>query len=133
VATAESGTQKDYGALILRLQAEMDALREEKATADALLPFVLVLSPSDKASGWFTYQVSDADILEAAKSERPILEYIAAQLGLANSYQDLFVPNLGTLDAAAREHGHCGSDNGLLVFAGTYLIYRSSVRIPVSV
>lgn len=51
------------------------------------------------------------------------LSGIAAHLGLGNWYQDLYKPNMATIEAAARAHGLPDSNNGNEIFAGTVLRY----------
>jgi hypothetical protein len=94
---------------IAQLHAALDAERDAQEAEDADKPFVPNSAPG---SGKGYYQVVEGDDLPA----------IAAKLGLSNPYQDLFLPNMATIDGAAREAGYPGgSDQGAILPVGTWL------------
>ena len=52
------------------------------------------------------------------------LSGIAAKLGLDNWYHALYQPNMATIEAAARAHGHPDSGGGSLIYPGETLHYQ---------
>jgi hypothetical protein len=77
-------------------------------TAPVTLP-----NPGTSVIRYGKYTIANGDTLES----------IAAKLHIANWYQDLFLPNKVTLDAAAKAHGNVDSQKGGLIYAGTVLSY----------
>lgn len=60
-----------------------------------------------------SYTIQDGDSLTG----------IAEKLHIANWFQDLYLPNKGNLDQAARAHGEGDSHGGNLIYPGTVLQY----------
>lgn len=70
--------------------------------------------PAPPPVGWQSYTVQEGDSLAE----------IAQFLKLGSWFSDLYQPNMGDIEATAREHGQPNSEMGHWIYPGTVLKYR---------
>lgn len=89
--------------------APAEAAPAAPAPVEQPTPAVLTIPP-----GWQAHLVEKGETLES----------IAAAHDLGNARQELYQPNMDTIESAARAAGHPGSNQGEVLIPGTVLLYR---------